>query len=100
MKKYLVLLMCLLIVGCGKDYKTYTEREKEKLYEIAYNEKMNGNPEKMNYIDDLKKKLEKAASEGDQTALKELEEWRLTGLFYFVPMSDPNYKVNFENRLW
>lgn len=100
MKKYLVLLICLFIVGCGKDYKTYTEKEKRKMYDIAYDEERAGNKEKMLEIDKLREKLKIEAEKGDSIAEKEYEEWKyIEGSTYRKTYSG-KAKADLLNRLW
>lgn len=76
MKKILLAIsICLFLVACGKNYKIYTREEKKEMYTEALKEEKNGNKEKMDYIDDLMKKLEIATKKGDTTARIELGEW-------------------------
>lgn len=35
----MVVLLGLVIVGCGKNYKVYTQKEKREMYDIALEEK-------------------------------------------------------------
>ena len=36
MKKYFMLLMfCIFLIGCGKDYKTYSLEEKKEMFKEA-----------------------------------------------------------------
>ena len=68
MKKYFMLLMfCIFLVGCGKDYKTYSLEEKKEMIKEAVIENRQGNRGKMNKLDELIKKLEEAEAE--------LKEW-------------------------
>ena len=79
MKKYFMLLMfCLFLVGCGKDYKTYSLEEKKEMIKEAVIENRQGNREKMDKLDKLVKKLEEAARNGDGEAEAELKEWHET----------------------
>lgn len=76
MKKYFMLLMfCLFLIGCGKDYKTYSLEEKKEMIKEAVIENRQGNREKMEKLDELVKKLEEAARNGDGEAEAELKEW-------------------------
>ena len=79
MKKYFMLLMfCIFLVGCGKDYKTYSLEEKKEMIKEAVIENRQGNREKMDKLDELVKKLEEAARNGDKEAVAELKEWHET----------------------
>ena len=79
MKKYFMLLMfCLFLIGCGKDYKTYSLEEKKEMIKEAVIENRQGNRGKMNKLDELIKKLEEAARNGDKEAVAELKEWHET----------------------
>ena len=79
MKKYFMLLMfCLFLIGCGKDYKTYSLEEKKEMIKEAVLENRQGNREKMEKLDELVKKLEEAARNGDGEAEAELKEWHET----------------------
>ena len=79
MKKYFMLLMfCLFLIGCGKDYKTYSLEEKKEMIKEAVIENRQGNREKMDKLDELIKKLEEAARNGDKEAVAELKEWHET----------------------
>ena len=79
MKKYFMLLMfCLFLIGCGKDYKTYSLEEKKEMIKEAVIENRQGNREKMDKLDKLIKKLEEAARNGDKEAVAELKEWHET----------------------
>ena len=79
MKKYFMLLMfCIFLVGCGKDYKTYSLEEKKEMIKEAVIENRQGNREKMDKLDELVKKLEEAARNGDGEAEAELKEWHET----------------------
>ena len=79
MKKYFMLLMfCLFLIGCGKDYKTYSLEEKKEMIKEAVIENRQGNREKMDKLDELVKKLEEAARNGDGEAEAELKEWHET----------------------
>ncbi|WP_320950923.1 MULTISPECIES: hypothetical protein [Fusobacterium] len=79
MKKYFMLLMfCLFLIGCGKDYKTYSLEEKKEMIKEAVIENRQGNREKMEKLDELVKKLEEAARNGDGEAEAELKEWHET----------------------
>ena len=81
MKKYFMLLMfCLFLVGCGKDYKTYSLEEKKEMIKEAVIENEQGNKRKMEKLDELVKKLEVAARNGDKEAEAELKEWYGTAL--------------------
>lgn len=81
MKKYFMLLMfCLFLIGCGKDYKTYSLEEKKEMIKEAVIENRQGNREKMDKLDELVKKLEEAARNGDTEAEAELKEWHETAL--------------------
>ncbi|WP_338978116.1 hypothetical protein [Fusobacterium nucleatum] len=81
MKKYFMLLMfCLFLIGCGKDYKTYSLEEKKEMIKEAVIENRQGNREKMEKLDELVKKLEEAARNGDGEAEAELKEWHETAL--------------------
>ena len=81
MKKYFMLLMfCLFLIGCGKDYKTYSLEEKKEMIKEAVIENRQGNREKMEKLDELVKKLEEAARNGDTEAEAELKEWHETAL--------------------
>lgn len=76
MKKYFMLLMfCLFLIGCGKEYKTYSLEEKKEMIKEAVIENRQGNREKMKKLDELVKKLEEAARNGDKEAVAELAEW-------------------------
>lgn len=76
MKKYFMLLMCcLFLISCGKNYKVYSRKEKEEMYDIALAEKKQGKSEKMEYIHKLYEELEMAYKKGDKTAEIELREW-------------------------
>ena len=76
MKKYFMILMfCLFLIGCGKDYKTYSLEEKKEMIKEAVIENRQGNREKMEKLDELVKKLEEAARNGDGEAEAELKEW-------------------------
>lgn len=76
MKKYFMLLMfCIFLIGCGKDYKTYSLEEKKEMIKEAVIENRQGNREKMKKLDELVKKLEEAARNGDGEAEAELKEW-------------------------
>ena len=76
MKKYFMLLIfCLFLIGCGKDYKTYSLEEKKEMIKEAVIENRQGNREKMEKLDELVKKLEEAARNGDGEAEAELKEW-------------------------
>ena len=76
MKKYFILFMCcLFLMSCGKDYKTYSLEEKKKMIKEAVIENRNGNKEKVKKLDEIVKKLEEAAKNGDKEAEKELKEW-------------------------
>lgn len=76
LKKYFMLLMfCIFLVGCGKDYKTYSLEEKKEMIKEAVIENRQGNRGKMNKLDELIKKLEEAARNGDGEAEAELKEW-------------------------
>ena len=79
MKKYFMLLMfCLFLAGCGKDYKTYSLEEKKEMIKEAVIEESQGNRKKMEQLDELVKKLEVAARNGDKEAVAELKEWHET----------------------
>ena len=79
MKKYFMLLMfCIFLIGCGKDYKTYSLEEKKEMIKEAVIENRQGNREKMEKLDELVKKLEEAARNGDKEAVAELKEWHET----------------------
>lgn len=79
MKKYFMLLMfCLFLAGCGKDYKTYSLEEKKEMIKEAVIENRQGNRQKMEQLDELVKKLEEAARNGDRKAEAELKEWHET----------------------
>ena len=79
MKKYFMLLMfCLFLIGCGKDYKTYSLEEKKEMIKEAVIEESQGNRKKMEQLDELVKKLEEAARNGDKEAVAELKEWHET----------------------
>ncbi|HCE32578.1 hypothetical protein [Fusobacterium sp.] len=79
MKKYFMLLIfCLFLAGCGKDYKTYSLEEKKEMIKEAVIENRQGNREKMDKLDKLVKKLEEAARNGDKEAVAELKEWHET----------------------
>lgn len=79
MKKYFMLLMfCIFLIGCGKDYKTYSLEEKKEMIKEAVIENRQGNREKMDKLDELVKKLEEAARNGDKEAVAELKEWHET----------------------
>ncbi|WP_338957158.1 hypothetical protein LDJ98_04030 [Fusobacterium nucleatum] len=81
MKKYFMLLMfCLFLIGCGKDYKTYSLEEKKEMIKEAVIEESQGNRKKMEQLDELVKKLEVAARNGDKEAAAELAEWHGTAL--------------------
>ena len=76
MKKYFILFMCcLFLMSCGKDYKTYSLEEKKERIKEAVIENRNGNKEKVKKLDEIVKKLEEAAKNGDKEAEKELKEW-------------------------
>ena len=76
MKKYFMLLMfCIFLIGCGKDYKTYSLEEKKEMIKEAVIENRNGNKEKVKKLDEIVKKLEEAARNGDGEAEAELKEW-------------------------
>lgn len=76
MKKYFMLLMfCIFLIGCGKGYKTYSLEEKKEMIKEAVIENRQGNREKMEKLDELVKKLEEAARNGDGEAEAELKEW-------------------------
>ena len=76
MKKYFMLLIfCLFLAGCGKDYKTYSLEEKKEMIKEAVIENRNGNKEKVKKLDEIVKKLEEAARNGDKEAEEELKEW-------------------------
>ena len=76
MKKYFMLLMfCIFLTGCGKDYKTYSLEEKKEMFKEAVIEESQGNRKKMEQLDELVKKLEVAARNGDKEAEVELKEW-------------------------
>ena len=76
MKKYFILFMCcLFLMSCGKDYKTYSLEEKKEMIKEAVIENRNGNKEKVKKLDEIVKKLEEAAKNGDNEAEKELKEW-------------------------
>lgn len=76
MKKYFILFICFLfLIGCGKDYKTYSLKEKKEMIKEAVIENRNGNREKIEKLDELTKKLEEAARNGDKEAVAELAEW-------------------------
>ena len=79
MKKYFMLLMfCIFLIGCGKDYKTYSLEEKKEMFKEAVIEESQGNRKKMEQLDELVKKLEVAARNGDKEAVAELKEWHET----------------------
>ncbi|EHO78138.1 MULTISPECIES: hypothetical protein [Fusobacterium] len=81
MKKYFILFICFLfLIGCGKDYKTYSLKEKKEMIKEAVIENRNGNREKIEKLDELTKKLEEAARNGDTEAEAELKEWHETAL--------------------
>lgn len=81
MKKYFMLLMfCIFLIGCGKGYKTYSLEEKKEMIKEAVIENRQGNREKMKKLDELVKKLEEAARNGDGEAEAELKEWHGTAL--------------------
>lgn len=47
MKKYFMLLMfCIFLIGCGKDYKTYSLEEKKEMFKEAVIEESQGNRKK------------------------------------------------------
>ena len=47
MKKYFMLFICcLFIISCGKDYKTYSLKEKKEMIKEAVIENRQGNREK------------------------------------------------------
>ena len=76
MKKYFMLFICcLFVISCGKDYKTYSLEEKKEMIKEAVIENRQGNREKMDKLDELVKKLEEAARNGDGEAEAELKEW-------------------------
>ena len=76
MKKYFILFICFLfLIGCGKDYKTYSLKEKKEMIKEAVIENRNGNREKIEKLDELTKKLEE-----DTEAEAELKEWHETAL--------------------
>lgn len=81
MKKYFMLFMCcLFLISCGKDYKTYSLEEKKEMIKEAVIENEQGNKRKMEKLDELVKKLEVAARNGDKEAEAELKEWYGTAL--------------------
>ena len=73
-------MFCLFLIGCGKDYKTYSLEEKKEMIKEAVIENRQGNREKMEKLDELVKKLEEAARNGDTEAEAELKEWHETAL--------------------
>ena len=76
----MLFICCLFIISCGKDYKTYSLKEKKEMIKEAVIENRQGNREKMNKLDELIKKLEEAARNGDTEAEAELKEWHETAL--------------------
>jgi len=74
----MLLMFCIFLVGCGKDYKTYSLEEKKEMIKEAVIENRQGNREKMDKLDELIKKLEEAARNGDKEAVAELKEWHET----------------------
>ena len=101
MKKYFMLLMfCLFLIGCGKDYKTYSLEEKKEMIKEAVIENRNGNKEKVKKLDEIVKKLEEAAKNGDKEAYNERSEWDYVIKMSFQPNSDPNIKADLLNRKW
>jgi len=74
----MLLMFCIFLVGCGKDYKTYSLEEKKEMIKEAVIENRQGNREKMDKLDKLVKKLEEAARNGDKEAVAELKEWHET----------------------
>ena len=56
----MLLMFCLFLIGCGKDYKTYSLEEKKEMIKEAVIENRQGNREKMDKLDELVKKLEEA----------------------------------------
>ncbi len=103
MKKIIFsLILCLFIVGCGKDYETYTEVEKRKMYNLALDEQEKGNNEKIEEINKLIEKLEIAYKKGDETAKIEFYEWHETKIGTHRSYTDKlkNSKVDMTNRAW
>jgi len=73
-------MCCLFLISCGKDYKTYSLEEKKEMIKEAVIENEQGNKRKMEKLDELVKKLEVAARNGDKEAEAELKEWYGTAL--------------------
>ena len=75
MKKYFMLLMCcLFLISCEKDYKTYSLEEKKEIFREALTEE-DGKNEKSKKLEKILEEIEKAAKNGDKKAEAELEEW-------------------------
>lgn len=101
MKKTLTLLfLAFVLIGCGKNYETYTETQMKEMYDIAYKEKKAGNSEKMDYIEELQEKLAVAAKDGDKVAAEQKELWVVTKMFHYEPQDSKKFKVDLKNRLW
>lgn len=95
------LILCLFIVGCGRDYETYTKAEKRKMYDIALEEQDKGNDEKINKIYELMDKLKIAYENGDSIAKKEYIEWHNEQIRYRSNTNKLiNSKVDMSNRAW
>ncbi len=102
MKKILLgILLCFFIIGCGKDYETYTQEEKNKMYDIALEQQQKGNNKEMEKIKELINKLEIAYRKGDKTAEVEFFEWRESEL-RFRPYSNEleGDNIDMTNRKW
>lgn len=103
MKKVILgLVLTFVIIGCGKDYETYTFDQKRKMYMEAYVEYQDSGQtkdEKVNKFYALRDKLEVEAEKGDRTAEKEYREWVIViqNTFYFPT---PTEKANLNSLNW